>query len=67
MSSAPRLRAHAQEQRDRAADLRRIGPTLSLADHRELMARHAAELEADARRLDAEADADEDSAPGKPA
>jgi hypothetical protein len=39
-----------------AADLRRVGPTLALADHRTLIAQQATELEAEAQLLDAEAD-----------
>jgi hypothetical protein len=49
------LRQLAEEKRKAAADIRRLGPTLSAADDRELMARHAAEMEKEADRLDAEA------------
>jgi hypothetical protein len=50
------LRKRAKAKLDMAADLRRVGPTLALADHRNLVAMQAAELEADALLLDAEAD-----------
>jgi len=52
---APSFREEAEDKRKLAADLRRIGPTLSLPADRELMARHADELEADADMLEAQA------------
>src|SRR4051794_6044663 len=46
----------AREKRAEAAELRLIAASLSAHEDRELMARHAAELEADAALLEAEAE-----------
>jgi hypothetical protein len=57
MSEHVALRKQAAAKRVEAAEMLRVEPMLALAMHRELMMRHAAELEADAVALDARADA----------
>ena len=51
------LRTRARELREMAELCRRMGPSLSLPDDRTMMLQHAGELEAEAARLQAEADA----------
>jgi hypothetical protein len=56
MSEHAALRKQAAAKRVEAAEMLRIEPMLTLAMHRELVIRHAAELEADAVALDTRAD-----------
>jgi hypothetical protein len=51
----PSLREQAEEKRKLAAHLRLVGRTLSIPADRELMARHADDLQADADMLEAQA------------
>ena len=51
------LRAQAADKRSKATLARRTGPGLSLVQDRTMMQEHAQQLEADAARLEAQADA----------
>jgi hypothetical protein len=51
------LRTRARELREMTELCRRVGSSLSLPDDRTMMLQHAGELEAEAARLQAEADA----------
>jgi hypothetical protein len=57
MGQSADLRAQAQNKRRSAALARRIGPGLSLSQDRQMMLELSQELETEAARLDAEADA----------
>ena len=58
MSTSTELRAKASAKREEARVLRTIAPGMSLAGDRSLLTRQADQLEADAARLDAQAQSD---------